>query len=33
LLASQRVVPELALAAGFRFQFPDFRSAVEDLVA
>src|SRR5258708_970678 len=31
LLASERVVPAVAEAAGFRFTYPDVRSALEDL--
>lgn len=31
LLASQRVVPEVALKSGFQFQFPDIESAIRDL--
>jgi uncharacterized protein len=31
LLASERVVPEKLLAAGFEFQYPEFRAALESL--
>ena len=31
LLASQRVLPTVAKSAGFRFQFPDLHSALENL--
>jgi uncharacterized protein len=32
LLASQRVMPTVAKSAGFRFQFPDLHSALENLL-
>lgn len=32
IFASQRVVPEAALRAGFQFQFPDIRGALEEIV-
>lgn len=32
LLKSRRVVPERLLASGFRFEFPDLRAAVEQIV-
>ncbi len=32
VLASQRVVPERALAAGYEFAYPDLGPALEDLV-
>ena len=33
VLASQRVLPEAALQAGYQFQFPRLRQALEDLLA
>lgn len=33
LLVSQKVMPEVALTHGFRFQFPDVRSALTDALA
>jgi uncharacterized protein (TIGR01777 family) len=33
LLDSQRVLPEAALAAGFRFQYPELGAALRDLLA
>ncbi len=33
LLDSQRIIPEKALQTGFRFQFPDLRSALADILA
>jgi uncharacterized protein (TIGR01777 family) len=32
LLASQRVLPQAAQAAGYRFQFPDLSAALRDVV-
>jgi NAD dependent epimerase/dehydratase family enzyme len=32
ILKSRRVVPGLLLASGFKFQFPEWRGAAEDLV-
>jgi len=32
LLASQRVLPTVAKSAGFRFQYPDLRAALENLL-
>jgi NAD dependent epimerase/dehydratase family enzyme len=32
LLASQRVVPARAQALGYRFQFPELKAALEDLL-
>jgi uncharacterized protein len=32
LLASQRVLPTIAKSAGFRFQYPDLQSALENLL-
>jgi hypothetical protein len=33
VLASQRVLPTVAKSAGFRFQYPDLRAALENLLA
>jgi uncharacterized protein (TIGR01777 family) len=33
VLASQRVLPTVAKSAGFRFQFPELRAALENLLA
>jgi hypothetical protein len=33
VLASQRAIPQAALAAGFRFDFPDLHTALADLSA
>ena len=32
LLSSKRVLPAAARAAGFRFEFPDLRAALRDLL-
>jgi len=33
VLASQRVLPTVAKSAGFRFQYPELRPALENLLA
>ena len=33
ILASQRAVPQAALAAGFRFHYPDLGAALRNLLA
>jgi NAD dependent epimerase/dehydratase family enzyme len=32
IIASQRVVPAAALRAGYRFQFPELRPALEQIL-